>query len=172
LIAPNLKLDTKVRIATLILALIVVLSILRFGLRASLTNAKGKLSVGTKLRAPAGYKWGQGKPTLALVLHVGCPHCENEMPFYEDLVNRKRSNRLQAELVAFFPDPKPKVDAAYSGRLAGLTRITSVDLDALMVRGTPTLFVVDGTGTVRFVWVGELDFEQTRSVMDAIGAAY
>jgi thiol-disulfide isomerase/thioredoxin len=144
--------------------------IARFEFRSSSANAEAKLSVGTKLLPPSGYKWDAGRSTLVFVLHVGCPHCENEMPFYEDLVNRKRNNRLNAELVAFFPDSKPEVDLAYSGRLVGLARITNVDMDSLMVGGTPTLFVVDSDGRVGSVWVGELSFKDALDVKNAIGA--
>lgn len=160
--------NLRVAMLTVASAVAVCLLIVRFGGPDLPERTKVHLSPGVKLSPPKGFKWRRDKPTLVFVLHVGCPHCENEMPFYEDILSLAREKKTKAELVAFFPDSELQVNTAFYGRLVGLTRLTDVNMDRLMVRGTPTLFVVDSGGVVRSVWVGELTPAQERSVMNAV----
>src|SRR5580704_5028302 len=61
------------------------------------------ISAGMKIQAPRGYLWPSNTQTLVLVLRVGCGHCENEMYFYENLLDLQRMGVLGVHLVAFLP---------------------------------------------------------------------
>jgi hypothetical protein len=161
--------NMRIRIVTYALVgLSVGLLVLRFEATASFPGALPILAAGSKLPSPKGYRWDLSRSNLVFVLHVGCPHCENEMTFYEELLRLSRDNRIHSRIVAFFPDSEAQVGIAFPGRLIGLTKLADVDLAPLRVRGTPTLIVVDDSGIVRSVWTGELTADQKQSVIMAL----
>lgn len=158
--------DMKARVIIFAtVGLVVALFVFRFEATAYFPETLPKLMPGVKLPSPKGYRWNTAKFTLVLALHVGCPHCENEMPFYEELLRLSQQNKIHAQVVAFFPDSKTEVAGEFSDRLVGLTKVTSVDLASLRVHGTPTGIVVDNVGVVRYLWVGELTSEEENSLI-------
>lgn len=167
----SLGLDSKVRLVAIVAASIFCLLIVHSETSVKPPRVRKYLSKGTKLTPPMGYKWASDKPTLVLVLKVGCPHCESEMPFYQQLVKLERMNKIQSHLVAFYPDPRTDIELANFGRLQGLDILSDIDMRSLPVEGTPTLFLVDGLGIVKSVWIGELGVDTEQSVISTISTS-
>jgi thioredoxin-related protein len=131
-------------------------------------KATGAPSAGMKLQSPKGYRWPSDKPTLVLVIKVGCEHCEKEMDFYERLLELEKKNQLGTHLVAFLPNSAADVEGAFSWRLKGLEKIANVDVRSLSVRGTPTLLLIDQRGEIRSTWAGELSADQKLLMIKAL----
>lgn len=123
---------------------------------------------GTVFSSLPHYQWSSVPLTLVLALKVGCPHCENELPFYEKLVRQNDALSSHVSVIAVFPDSAETVESAYPNRLLRIRRITDTDLQFLNVTGTPTLLLVDSAGRVKRVWKGELDEESRNAVAEAI----
>lgn len=124
--------------------------------------------VGMRLSPPAGYLWRSWPHTLVLGLRVGCPFCEKSAAFYENLAHVAEAGSAKAHLLAVFPDSAEQIRSFMAG-LPGIETLPRTDLGALNVSGTPTVILVDGTGTVERVWIGLLTSEQQGEVMRQIG---
>ena len=103
-----------------------------------------------------------GPATLALALQKGCRYCEASMPLYRDLLGSDTENRIR--VVALFPG------AASEGRVflhehlgnldAKVKDIRTVNFDAVGIKATPTLLLLDNRGRVQASWVGQLSSKQ------------
>jgi hypothetical protein len=117
------------------------------------------VTVGDHVVLP-GYSWTTSKFTLLLGLHVDCVHCEADMPFYRRLFSLERTGGTKVHIIAAYPDPRDQVTEDILRYLGKVPFWPSVSSDALRIRATPTLLMIDQTGTVRHVWVGELSEAQ------------
>ena len=133
--------------------------------------AAGRVVPGVSLRPVEGYAWRSHGLSLVLALHVGCPYCQESMPFYERLHALERSRDIGAHVVAVWPDDPALVKRSLPAGLSGVQVVPNVDLKRLGVIGTPTLFLVDNTGRVERVWEGELSPTQENDVLLTLGAA-
>ena len=126
------------------------------------------LAPGARLPDPQGYHWSSHERTLVLVLRVGCPYCERNKDFYERLSSLERSSALGAHVLAMFPDPRQAVESTGMARWFSGQMLFGVNLSAMGVGGTPTLLLLDGSGTVRDMWPGELSKAQQNWIIHAI----
>jgi len=165
---PNLSRDTKLTIGTVIVA---ALTVFGFTLRFMMTSvspfrAHPSVVVGMKISDPTGYKWRASNKTLLLVLSVKCPHCENEVPFYERLLALKQHGQIGAQILAYFPfDSGPQVNEGFSRRLVALHKFSGTEMEFMRVEGTPTILIVDQNGIVKSKWVGELSDSEKEEVI-------
>lgn len=130
-------------------------------------SAIARLVPGFHIVVP-GYDWTRSESTLVLGLHVGCVFCEANMPFYRGLINLERTGKTRVHIIAVFPDMRADVEQEIASELPEVSFWPSSHFDALHIRVTPTLFLVDRTGTVHDVWFGELSNVQQGSVLKAI----
>jgi len=110
-----------------------------------------EVKAGDRLIGLDGWDWGGHDRTLLLVLRKGCHFCEDSAPFYQRLVAKQQQDN-------------PKV--VQSERL-GVQALPGVPLQTLKVSGTPTLLLVDRSGTVLNTWIGVLSPRQELEVMRA-----
>lgn len=109
--------------------------------------------VGSKVSLP-GVKWDYGT-TLVLALQKGCRYCEESSAFYRRL--RKQRSGAQPRMLAVVPGDKTEVARYLSAQGVAVDDIINIALSDIKVSVTPTLFLVDQSGSVRDVWVGKLD---------------
>lgn len=113
--------------------------------------------------------------TLLVVVRDGCTYCARSMPFYRRIAAR-RAERGSAgpQFVAVVLQER---DAAGAARYVASERL-SVDRavplagtqqEQLGVAATPTLLLVDRTGTILNVWVGQLAGHVQQEVFEAMG---
>ncbi|MGB8771194.1 MAG: hypothetical protein WCC92_16360 [Candidatus Korobacteraceae bacterium] len=126
------------------------------------------LKAGDHLPGLAAYDWKAHDHTLVLALRKGCHFCEDSMPFYRKLANLEESNRIDAHLVAVFPDDASTVQQLVQKEQLPLQALPGVALDRMKVAGTPTLILVDQQGRVSKVWEGELAATGEEEVIAAI----
>ena len=124
------------------------------------------IKAGERLANPAGWDWGAHRRTLVLGLRKGCHFCEDSAPFYQRLVARKQGAENSA-IVAVFPDSADAVKEILQSEGLDVHALTGVPLETLKIAGTPTVLLVDNSGTVLNAWAGVLSPPEELEVMKA-----
>jgi hypothetical protein len=125
------------------------------------------VKTGDKLPHLDGWDWAAQERTLVLVLRNGCHFCEDSAPFYQRMAAKERQDGSNVAIVAVFPDGADAVNEVVRSESLGVRALTGVPLDRLNVSGTPTLLLVDRSGTVLKAWIGMLSPRQELEVMRA-----
>ncbi len=150
-------------VALLLCAVVVKRHLLSGGDAASSRSADPSLAAGTKVSLPD-VDWAKNGQTLVLVLSRDCHFCTESAPFYQRLV-RETAGRADVHLVAVLPQG---VDEAreYLGSLGiAIGDVRHARPRAVGAQVTPTLILVNETGTVRDSWVGKLEAPQEAEVL-------
>jgi hypothetical protein len=126
-----------------------------------------EVKAGDKLTKIAGWDWGAHDRTLVLVLKKGCHFCEDSAPFYQRLAAQQKERGSHAAIVALFPDDAEVAKEVVQSEGLGVEAVAGVPLERLNVSGTPTLLLVDRTGTVLKAWMGVLSPRQELEVIKA-----
>lgn len=114
----------------------------------------GPRLAGRKL-ALEGIDWSKNKRTLVFALQAGCHFCSESGRFYQRLV-QQRTSFGDTRLVAVLPQG-PDDARRYLGKIGfAADEIRQASLSEIEVRGTPTLFLVNGNGVITDVWDGKL----------------
>ncbi len=109
--------------------------------------------VGSQVSLP-GVKWDE-RTTLVLVLQKGCRYCEESAAFYRRL--REQRSGDQPRMLGVVPGDKTEIASYLSDQGIPVDGIFNIPLSEINVSATPTLLLVDRSGTLREVWVGKLD---------------
>lgn len=117
-----------------------------------------QLKPGTKLSIP-GVDWGRSKKTLLLVLSTNCRFCTEGAPFYQRLAQQK-AKREDISLIAVMPQNINEAQKYLSDHGVAVDQIRQAAPGAVYVRATPTLIMVDTTGSIVESWVGKLPPEE------------
>lgn len=108
----------------------------------------------------------RGRPTLVAFWTFGCSNCQANLPAYRRLYEKYKP--LGVELVAIHtPELKPERDRAnvvkhidqFGIKYPVLTDNDGTNWNRWQVRYWPTIFVVDGSGRIRYRWEGELAYK-------------
>jgi hypothetical protein len=161
---PVIRLE-KISNIALILICVVVLATMGRNWYRSYMASQSDIHKGQLIKLP-----GQalsGGPTLVLALSVGCEFCQDSVSFYRKLAAfRNSSSGLR--MVAVFP--QSEVEATTYLKTQGITAdaVISLPLEQIAVRGTPTLFLLDGQSKVQELWLGKLDNTQEIELMASL----
>ena len=128
------------------------------------------VKAGDKLANPEGWDWGAHDQTLVLGLRKGCQFCEESLPFYQRLITQQQHRGSSPTIVAVFPDTADAVNGLVQSEGLTVQVLAGVPLEKLKISGTPTLLLIDRTGTVVKAWVGILSPRQELEVMKAATA--
>ncbi|HEV2492539.1 MAG TPA: hypothetical protein VG204_05645 [Terriglobia bacterium] len=129
------------------------------------------VKVGDQLPSLPAYDWKAHDRTLVLVLRNGCRFCEESIPFYQKLAELEKSNRIDAHLIAVFPDDSAAVRQLVETERLAVEAFPGIELSQMRVAGTPTLILVDRQGRVSKVWIGELAAAGQAEVVTVISQA-
>lgn len=119
--------------------------------------------VGRKL-ALDGVDWSKSQRTLVFALQAGCHFCTESGGFYQRLV-QQRTRFGNTRLVAVLPQGADDARKYLDKIGFAADEIRQSPLNVLGVRGTPTLFLVDGNGVVTDAWNGKLSTERENNVI-------
>lgn len=121
------------------------------------------VGTGTRLSLPD-VDWARNRRTLVAVLSTTCRYCTESASLYQQIAT-ERLKRDDVKTIALFP--QPVADAQQYLNQLGVTvdEIKQVEPSAVNARGTPTLLMVDETGTVKKVWIGKLPPEKEAEVL-------
>ena len=129
------------------------------------TEAKPPLE-GTELSV-AGVNWAESNETVVLALSSKCHFCSESAPFYQRLT-RELAQRKDVRLVAVFPQETQEAKKYLDDLAVPITDVRQGSFAAIGVRGTPTLMIVDRTGTIKQTWTGRLNAERESEVLNRI----
>jgi thioredoxin-related protein len=105
----------------------------------------------------------------ALVIAVSplCHFCNESLPFYKQLVDRRNQTRSAVKVIAAVPNAQARADELAAFRAGGVLPdgVVAADFNSLKVPGTPTLMLVDRNGRVLEVWVGKLEESRQKEVL-------
>lgn len=118
---------------------------------------------GTNLSA-LNVNWKDSNQTLVLALSTTCHFCTESAPFYKTINQSKGGTRI----VAVLPQPVQLGKSYLKNLGVSVDEVREVGLDKIMVRGTPTLLMVDSNGRVKDFWVGKLRSDQEEAVLAAM----
>ena len=123
-------------------------------------------AAGTQIAVP-GVSWSDSDETVVLALSNKCHFCTESAPFYQKLM-RELAAQKNVRVVAVFPQEIDEGKKYLDGLNVPIINVAQATLDTLGVRGTPTLVLVDKTGTVKQSWVGRLTAERESEVLSRI----
>ena len=163
------KLKSSLEIVTNVAVLLVAASILfiladGFLGKYRAPSLRPGLTRGEALPALPGFEYGGAPKTLILALDTRCRYCAYSLPFYKELIEARRANP-GARLVAVFPESADEVNRFVRENGLDLKAIPAASFDSLGVAGTPTLILVDGSGTIQNFWAGQLSPEAEQQVV-------
>lgn len=122
-----------------------------------------RVKPGTKLSL-SGLDWGKSDKTLLLVLSTNCKYCTESAPFYRRLAGQ-RAGRRDVRLIAVLPQGAGEAQQYLRDHDIPVDEVTQAAPGAFYARATPTLIVVDRTGSVVESWVGRLPAEEEAEVV-------
>lgn len=112
----------------------------------------------------------RGKVVIALFWATWCPICVSELPEYQKIYDAYKSRGL--EIVAFSLD-QDSGKAAEFWRRSGYTFPAAMRTDDIWqgyggIKGTPTLFLIDRKGMLRYKHLGDLPYEELEKRVKAL----
>lgn len=119
---------------------------------------------GMKLSLP-GVDWDRADKTLLMVLSTNCHFCTESAPFYQRLAQQK-AGRQDVRLVAVLPQVMSDAQHYLSDHNIVVDEVRQSVPGAAYARGTPTLIMVDRTGSVVTSWIGKLPAEKEAEVLN------
>ena len=122
-----------------------------------------RIPTGSKISLP-GVDWSSNKQTLLVVLQKGCHFCSESAPFYQRLV-REMAGRGNIHLTAVLPQTVDESKKYLNDLGVAIEDIKQAELDAVGVKGTPTLILVNNEGAVMNAWVGKLTADNEEGVL-------
>ena len=128
--------------------------------------APERIKPGTKLSLP-GVDWGRSRQTLLLVLSTTCRFCTESAPFYQRLA-REKAGRTDVRLLASLPQTADESRKYLGEHGIAVDQVTQSAPSTAYARATPTLILVDQSGTVIDSWVGKLPPPQEEEVSNRL----
>lgn len=125
--------------------------------------SNARIQPGNKLSLP-GMDWNRGDKTLLLVLSTQCRFCTESAPFYQRLA-RELSRGGSARLVAVLPQSVGEAQKYLGEHGINVDEVRQVSPDAIGADGTPTLILLDASGSVIESWIGKLPPEKEAEVI-------
>jgi len=128
------------------------------------TGPRGLLtpSAGARIDVP-GVNWASRKKNVVLVLSSTCHFCQEGAAFYRRVV--EEAHRSQMAVHAVMPQGEQEAAAFLSKLGVSVDKVVSASPADIGVRGTPTVLLVDGAGTVMGAWPGKLPPERESELL-------
>lgn len=128
--------------------------------------AREEIKAGAKISL-AEIDWAKSENHLILVLQKDCRFCTESASFYQRLA-RGFENRGDLQLIAVLPHTESVARKYLSDLGITIREVRQQNPAALSVYATPTLLLVDKTGTVIDVWTGKLRPEKESEVLSRL----
>jgi hypothetical protein len=117
---------------------------------------------------PLAVNWSKSPKTLVIVMQKDCHFCTASAPFYRKLRSIETTSNAFS-MIAALPQEQFVAQGYLSELGLSVDETVKTSLASLSVGGTPTLLLVDRSGRVINVWVGQLQTEkQEAEVLKAI----
>lgn len=164
------KLEVGAHIAIIVVAILVCVVLVKNYLlprnepqQPNAPTPQQQVATGTQISLPD-VDWSKNKRTLVAVLSTSCRFCTESASLYQQIAT-ERSKRDDVKTIALFPQTVADAQQYLSRLGVTVDEIKQVEPSAVRARGTPTLILVDNTGTVKKVWIGKLPPEKEAEVL-------
>lgn len=124
---------------------------------------RAEVTVGTNLKSQLpGIDWGKNGRTIVLAISTTCHYCKESEPFYRRI---RQELGAAVKMVAVLPQSTADSEQYLSTAGVKVDQVKQLTLNALGVRGTPTMLLVNGNRVVTKVWVGRLQDQEQEQVL-------
>jgi hypothetical protein len=137
--------------------------------KSSKPDPRSAIRAGSPAPPVAGVRWHDHPLNLLIAMRIGCPYCEQSLPFYRNLLTLSQSGHPQLSLATVFPDRSDQVEKFLEANNLRVQAVSNINLGGLGFAATPTVLLVNRLGIVDAVWVGLLGPAQQKQVMRAAG---
>jgi thioredoxin-related protein len=161
----NKQLNLAVNLAIIVVLVLVGIVFAKnlLSVRSTGQNRDYRVPAGSKISLP-GVDWASNQQTLVLVLEKKCPYCRESAPFYQQLA-REAGQKRRVRLIAVLPQDVGEAKEYLSSLNVPIDEVRQSSVEALGVKGTPTLILLNEKGEVRQSWPGKLPPEQETEVL-------
>jgi hypothetical protein len=111
-----------------------------------------------------GINWDESNETVLLALSNKCHFCSESAPFYKKLAENVAA-RKDVRVIAVFPQTADEGKKYLDDLGVSVADVRQAPPGSLGVKGTPTVMIVDKTGTVKQAWMGRLSVERESEVL-------
>jgi thioredoxin-related protein len=161
------KLDTAANIAIILVCIIAAGILIRNNFFPARPAGAPEAAKGETLAELRGVVPAGSNTALVMALSPTCHFCNDSMPFYKQLVDKRNESKSGVKVIAAVP--AAEAEAAEQKNLTDhgvqTDAVVHVDFSKIKVPGTPTLFLVDNQGKVLDVWVGKLNASREKEVL-------
>ncbi len=108
---------------------------------------------------------------LLFILSTSCPHCERNLPAWTSIDSSNVG--AHTEILGLSVNNLEQTQDFVVSKHVSFHTVAIVDTNfraKYRITGVPTTLMVEGTGGVMKVWVGELTAEQTQEIRNMMGA--
>lgn len=116
------------------------------------SKADTQVQKGTKISLPD-VDWQKHEQTLLLALSTTCRYCSESNVFYQQLTKERSNN---TGIIAILPQSIEESKKYLESHGVSVDEIKQARLDSIGVSSTPTVILVDSSGTVKDSWIGKL----------------
>ena len=109
--------------------------------------------------------WSGSDRNLLMVLSTACHFCSESMPFYKRLIEKNAAGK-SVRMIAALPQDVPEATKYLADNNVTVDQVIKANPGEAMVRGTPTLLLVDKNGVVLDTWIGKLPPEKENEVIE------
>lgn len=113
--------------------------------------------------------WSKSNQTLVLALSKHCRFCTEGAGFYRDVMQELKG-QTGIRTLAIFSESLSEAQQYLKEINVSVDEVRQVSLKALGLKGTPTILLVNGSGEISKLWLGQLSTKQQTEVMSSIGA--
>jgi protein-disulfide isomerase-like protein with CxxC motif len=124
--------------------------------------------VGDKMNTGRLVDYSRANHTLLLVVDPTCGICTGSMPFYSRLVAAIQDSKTR--LVVLGKDPRQVLEKYLKEHGIEGVETQQIALADVKVRGVPALFLADGAGQFRQMWMGGLQPGAQDSILASVKA--
>lgn len=164
----------RVELVTNAAIVIAVILLITMAVRSFIPNHSGTplsqrpdvIKPGMKFMLP-GFDWSKKDAHIVLVLRKDCHFCTESAPFYQRLV-QGLANRTDVDLIAALPQDSADAHQYLNDLRLSIPEVRQADIAAIKVFATPTILVVDKTGTVTDLWRGKLQADKELEVLNRL----
>lgn len=158
------KIEMAANIGIVITAVLVVILFVRnFTHRQS--DPERTVALGSNF-ALKNVNWQANDKTLVFGVSTTCHFCTDSAPFYRKLVEACKQQHVHT--IAVLPQTPAEAQTYLAGEGVAVDEIRQATLSDLNINGTPTLVLVNRTGVVKRVWLGELSTTKENEVVTAL----
>ena len=116
-----------------------------------------------------GVDFSKSRKTLVLFIRSSCDYCIKSLPFYREITNDPSHRRPERRIVVAGVEPALTLEAFTRQNHLLVDGVVSVRPETVRIRAAPTLVLVNSSGVIERIWVGEQPGARRAAIMKILG---